>query len=71
MSDGIVYVVDDDASVRRALARLISSTGLDVETFPSARALVEQPRPDRPACLVLRPKASSRDRARRPEWSGR
>jgi len=52
-SDGIVYVVDDDASVRRALARLISSTGLDVETFPSAKAFLEHPATDRPACLVL------------------
>ena len=52
-SDGVVYVVDDDASVRRALARLIASAGLDVETFPSAKAFLERPAPDRPACLVL------------------
>jgi RNA polymerase sigma factor (sigma-70 family) len=52
-SDGIVYVVDDDASVRRALGRLIASAGLDVETFPSARAFLEHPTTDRPACLIL------------------
>jgi RNA polymerase sigma factor (sigma-70 family) len=52
-SDGVVYVVDDDASVRRALARLISSAGLHVETFPSAKAFLEHPAPDRPGCLVL------------------
>ena len=52
-SDGLVYVVDDDASVRRALARLIASAGLDVETFPSAEAFRGQPVTDRPACLVL------------------
>jgi FixJ family two-component response regulator len=52
-SDGIVYVVDDDASVRRALARLIASAGLDVETFPSAKAFLHHPPVDRPACLVL------------------
>jgi RNA polymerase sigma factor (sigma-70 family) len=52
-SDGLVYVVDDDASVRRALARLIASAGLDVETFPSARAFLERGATDRPACLVL------------------
>jgi FixJ family two-component response regulator len=52
-SDGIVYVVDDDASVRRALARLIASAGVDVETFPSAKAFLEHPVPDRPECLVL------------------
>jgi RNA polymerase sigma factor (sigma-70 family) len=52
-SDGVVYVVDDDASVRRALARLIASVGLDVETFPSAKAFLEHPVTARPACLVL------------------
>jgi FixJ family two-component response regulator len=51
--DGVVYVVDDDASVRRALARLIASAGLNVETFPSARAFLHHPLADRPACLVL------------------
>ena len=53
VSDGVVYVVDDDASVRRALARLIASAGIDVETFPSAKAFLEHPVTDRPACLVL------------------
>jgi RNA polymerase sigma factor (sigma-70 family) len=52
-SDGVVYVVDDDASVRRALARLIATAGVDVETFPSAKAFLEHPVTDRPACLVL------------------
>src|SRR5262249_46261163 len=48
-----VYVVDDDESVRRALARLIRSLGLHVETFASAQAFLEYQPPDRPACLVL------------------
>jgi len=51
--DGVVYVVDDDASVRRALARLIAAAGFEVETFPSAWAFLHHPRGDRPACLVL------------------
>ncbi len=51
--DAIVYVVEDDEAVRRALARLIRSVGLDVETFPSAKAFLEHTLPDRPACLVL------------------
>jgi RNA polymerase sigma factor (sigma-70 family) len=51
--DSVVYVVDDDASVRRALARLIATTGLQVETFPSAKAFLAHPVPDGPACLVL------------------
>ena len=52
-ADGVIYVVDDDASVRRALARLIASAGFNVETFPSAEAFLHHPRADRPACLVL------------------
>ncbi|HSE03882.1 MAG TPA: response regulator transcription factor [Methylomirabilota bacterium] len=48
-----VYVVDDDASVRRALGRLLRSVGLHVETYESALAFVEQAPADRPACLVL------------------
>jgi FixJ family two-component response regulator len=52
-SDAVVYVVEDDEAVRRALARLLRSVGLSVETFASAKAFLEYPRPDRPACLVL------------------
>ena len=53
MSEAIVYVVDDDASIRKALSRLIRMSGLDVETFPSARAFLDRPSIDRLACLVL------------------
>jgi FixJ family two-component response regulator len=49
----IVYVVDDDESVRRGLSRLLRSAGLSVETFPSAHAFLSRDLPDRPACLVL------------------
>jgi len=52
-SDGLVYVIDDDPSLRRALARLVAAAGFDVETFPSAEAFLGQPVADRPACLVL------------------
>lgn len=52
-SDPIVYVVDDDASICRALARLLRSAGFEVQTFPSAKAFLDWPAPDRPACLVL------------------
>ena len=51
--EAVVFVIDDDESVRRALSRLLRSSGLDVQTFPSARAFLECPPPDRPACLVL------------------
>jgi FixJ family two-component response regulator len=53
MDDAIVYVVDDDSSVCRAIARLIRSVGLAAQTFPSAKAFLEHALPDRPACLVL------------------
>jgi FixJ family two-component response regulator len=53
MSEAIVYVVDDDASIRKALSRLIRIAGLDVETFPTGRAFLDRPFTERPACLVL------------------
>jgi FixJ family two-component response regulator len=49
----VVFIVDDDASVRNGLRRLITSVGLDVETFETAPAFLAAPRPDVPACLVL------------------
>jgi FixJ family two-component response regulator len=49
----VVFVVDDDASVREALGRLIRSAGLRVEAFASAEAFLARPRADGPACLVL------------------
>jgi FixJ family two-component response regulator len=52
-SDPIVFVVDDDASVREAVQRLIASVGLRVETFGSTREFLAAQRPDAPACLVL------------------
>jgi len=55
MSDDrpIVYLVDDDASVRAAISSLIRSIGLDVATFASADAFLAHPLGERPACLVL------------------
>ncbi|EIM95854.1 two component LuxR family transcriptional regulator [Paraburkholderia hospita] len=53
-SASLVFVVDDDDSVCRALARLIQSAGYRVETFGSARAFLNRmPADDCPACLVL------------------
>ena len=53
MNGDVVYVVDDDSSVRRALSLLLQTVGLDVETFPSAQAFLAHAMADRPACLVL------------------
>jgi len=52
-SDPIVFVVDDDASVRDAVSRLIASVGLRVETFGTTREFLSSQRPEAPACLVL------------------
>jgi FixJ family two-component response regulator len=49
----VVFVVDDDPSVRDALRRLITSVGLTVEVFPTAQAFLSSPRRDAPGCLVL------------------
>ncbi|MAZ09935.1 MAG: DNA-binding response regulator [Sutterellaceae bacterium] len=51
--DPIVFVVDDDLSVREALSNLIRSVGLRVETFASAQDFLRYQRPDVTACLVL------------------
>jgi FixJ family two-component response regulator len=49
----LVVVVDDDASLRRSLARLLRADDLDVATFASAAAFLAAPLLDRPTCLVL------------------
>jgi len=49
----IVYVLDDDLSVREALRSLIRSVGLRCETFASAAEFLRYPRAEVPACLVL------------------
>lgn len=49
----IVYIVDDDLSVRRSTERLVKSAGFKVQTFTSAREFLASPRPGGPACLVL------------------
>jgi FixJ family two-component response regulator len=49
----VVFVVDDDSSVREALRRLITSVGLTVEVFPTAQAFLKALRPEAPGCLVL------------------
>jgi FixJ family two-component response regulator len=52
-SPDMVYVVDDDASVREALSSLIRSIGLDVETFGSADEFLLHPIPESACCVVL------------------
>jgi FixJ family two-component response regulator len=52
-AEPIVFVIDDDPSVRRAIRRLIGSVGLQVELFGSAKEFLSSERPDGPSCLVL------------------
>ena len=49
----IVFVVDDDRSVRDSLRRLCTSMGMTVEVFASAKAFLDASRKDVPSCLVL------------------
>src|SRR5262249_25080422 len=55
MSESVsqIYVVDDDASVREALGRLIRSTGLSVKTFATAQEILANLQKELPSCLVL------------------
>lgn len=48
-----VVVIDDDASVRKALDNLFRSVGLEVELFSSPQEFLQSERPDRPGCIVL------------------
>lgn len=52
-AEPIVFVVEDDESVRRALTNLFQSVGLEVELFGSAPEMLENKLPDVASCLVL------------------
>jgi FixJ family two-component response regulator len=49
----LVFVIDDDPSIRAALADLLRSVGLDVLLFESTQAFLASKRPDAPSCIVL------------------
>ena len=52
-TDAMVFVVDDDASMRESLRNLIRSVGLRVEAFASAQEFLRSEPSDVPGCLVL------------------
>jgi FixJ family two-component response regulator len=51
--DAIVFVVDDDSSIREAIESLVRLVGVRVETFGSAQEFLRNERPDLPGCVVL------------------
>jgi len=55
MSEGqaLVFVIDDDESMRRSLATLLRSVGLDARVFSSPQEFMRAERTDAPGCLVL------------------
>ena len=52
-ADSIVFVVDDDSSIREAIEILVKLAGLRVETFGTAQEFLRSKRPDLPGCVVL------------------
>jgi FixJ family two-component response regulator len=64
MPSPVVFVVDDDPSMRRSLARLLASAGFTTRIFDSADEFLACEQPDCPACLLLdvkMPKSSGLD----------
>ena len=52
-AEALVFVVDDDASLRASLQDLLESVGLRVAACASAQDFLRRPRPEAPSCLVL------------------
>ncbi|MDP9780605.1 response regulator transcription factor [Pseudomonas fluorescens] len=53
LAESMIYIVDDDSSVRESLQDLLASVGLASRAFGSAREFMDANLPDVPACLVL------------------
>jgi RNA polymerase sigma factor (sigma-70 family) len=52
-ADQVVFVIDDDASMRTAISELIEAVGISCQTFGSGQELLDATLPDVPGCLVL------------------
>ncbi len=52
-AEPIVFVVDDESSVRKSLGRLLKAAGYSVELFASAQEFLDRPRENEVGCLVL------------------
>jgi len=53
MNEPIVFIIDDDASARRGLTRLVRAAGMNAESFGSARDFLASERRGGPGCIVL------------------
>ena len=49
----LTYVIDDDASVRKAFGRLLRSANLDAEMFSSAEEFLSSPKQKENACIII------------------
>jgi len=49
----IVFIIDDDSSIREGVADLLRSIGLQVQAFASTQQFLDSKRPDAPGCIVL------------------
>lgn len=49
----MVYVIDDDESIRKAFGRLLRSADFNVETFSSADEFLSCPRPEKNSCVLM------------------
>ncbi len=49
----VIYIVDDEASVRKSLTKLMKSVGLKTQAFSSASDYLSFCPPDKPCCLIL------------------
>ena len=49
----VVFVIDDDASVREGIGDLLRSVGLGVQSFGSTQDFLQSMRPNAPGCIVL------------------
>ena len=52
-AEQVVYVIDDDTSMRSAIKRLVLAVGLNVETFASGQEFLDSKLPEVPGCVVL------------------
>lgn len=49
----IIYIVDDDESIRRAMQRLFRSVGMDAQVFASAQEFLDSEHRNRNACMIV------------------